>query len=75
VRLPENFLNSRKFESLVEGQFSYTLNPAAMHIFEAHQQAGQVLLQYGPPVLAGMNTYHVHRVFRMNLVLPCGIYQ
>jgi AraC family transcriptional regulator len=54
MRLPEHFLNNRKLESLVEHQSSFTLDHAAMHIFETHQQAEQVLLQFDQPVLASM---------------------
>ena len=54
MRLPEHFLNKRKLESLVENQSSFTLDHAAMHIFETHQQAEQVLLQFDQPVLASM---------------------
>lgn len=52
--LREYCLNNRRLESLVENQSSFTLDHAAMHIFETHQQAEQVLLQYDQPVLASM---------------------
>ncbi|APU70350.1 AraC family transcriptional regulator [Christiangramia flava] len=52
--LPESFYKNRKLENLVENQTSYTLNNAALHIFETHQQAERVLLQFDQPVLASM---------------------
>ena len=54
MQLPDEFLNSRKIESLVENQSSFTLDHAAMHIFETHAQAEQVLLKFDQPVLASM---------------------
>ncbi|WP_260443395.1 AraC family transcriptional regulator [Gramella sp. Hel_I_59] len=41
-------------QSLVENQTSYTLNNAALHIFETHAQAEKVILEFGQPVLASM---------------------
>ncbi len=41
-------------ETLVENQTSYTLENAAMHVFETHQAAERVLLQFDQPVLASM---------------------
>ena len=52
--LSESFYKNRKLENLVENQTSFTLNNAAMHIFETHQQASSVLLQFDKPVLASM---------------------
>jgi len=54
MRLPPKFLEHRKLETLVENQSSYTLDHAAMHIFETHQQAERVLLKFDQPVLASM---------------------
>jgi len=54
MRLPEHFYTERKLENLVENQTSYTLESAAMHIFETHKQADKVLLQFDQPVLASM---------------------
>ena len=54
MKLPPHFLRNRKLETLVENQSSYTLDHAAMHIFETHQQAERVLLQFDQPVLASM---------------------
>ena len=39
---------------MVENQTSYTMNHAAMHVFETHQTAESVLLQFDQPVLASM---------------------
>ena len=41
-------------ETLVENQTSYTMNNAAMHVFETHQKAEKVLLKFDQPVLASM---------------------
>ncbi|MGB3144028.1 MAG: AraC family transcriptional regulator [Maribacter sp.] len=41
-------------ETLVENQTSYTMNNAAMHVFETHQQAEKVFLKFDQPVLASM---------------------
>jgi AraC-like DNA-binding protein len=54
MRLPDKFFRNRRLETLVENQTSYTLNHAALHVFETHQQAEQVLLQFAQPVLASM---------------------
>ncbi|MEH6407968.1 MAG: AraC family transcriptional regulator [Leeuwenhoekiella sp.] len=54
MRLPEHFFKERKLQNLVENQTSYTLNNAALHIFETHEQAERVLLQFDQPVLASM---------------------
>lgn len=54
MQLPQDFLTNRKLETLVENQSSYTLDSAAMHIFETHQQAERVLLKFDQPVLASM---------------------
>ncbi|WP_233268630.1 AraC family transcriptional regulator [Cellulophaga sp. L1A9] len=54
IALSDKFLKGRKLESLVENQTSYTLRNAAMHIFETHKQANEVLLKFEQPVLASM---------------------
>ena len=54
MQLSESFYKNRKLENLVENQTSYTLNNAAMHVFETHQQAERVLLRFDKPVLASM---------------------
>lgn len=52
--LSDKFYSGRKLQTLVENQTSYTLNNAAMHIFETHQTADRILLQFDQPVLASM---------------------
>lgn len=54
MELSRDFYANRKLENLVENQTSYTLNNAALHIFETHEQAESVLLQFDKPVLASM---------------------
>lgn len=54
MQLPENLLKHRKLQTLVENQTTYTLDHAALHVFETHQRAEQVLLQFDQPVLASM---------------------
>lgn len=56
MNLPNQFLAQRKLETLVENQTSYTLDQAALHVFETHQNADKVLLQFDQPVLASMIT-------------------
>ena len=52
--LPDTFYKDRKLETLVENKTSYTLNQAEVHVYETHQQAERVLLQFDYPVLASM---------------------
>ena len=54
MQLPNQFFSGRKLETLVENQTSYTLNRATLHVFETHQSAERVLLQFDQPVLASM---------------------
>ncbi|TQI70567.1 AraC-like DNA-binding protein [Gramella sp. Hel_I_59] len=54
MELSNKFFRNRKLQSLVENQTSYTLNNAALHIFETHAQAEKVILEFGQPVLASM---------------------
>ncbi|MFD2101367.1 AraC family transcriptional regulator [Flagellimonas iocasae] len=54
MQLSEKFFKERKLQNLVENQTSYTLNNAAMHVFETHLQADRVMLQFDQPVLASM---------------------
>lgn len=54
IQLSKNFIKERRLETLVENQTSYTLNHAAMHVFETHEQAQSVLLKFEQPVLASM---------------------
>jgi len=52
--LPNNFLKGRRLETLVENQTTYSLSNAEMHVFETHQEAERVLLQFHHAVLASM---------------------
>ncbi|WP_428656106.1 AraC family transcriptional regulator [Runella sp.] len=45
---------NRRLENLVENRTIHTLNNAELNIFETHQKATQVLLQFSEPVLASM---------------------
>lgn len=54
IQLSKDFFKERRLETLVENQTSYTMNSAAMHVFETHQQAQNVLLKFEQPVLASM---------------------
>ncbi|RKQ49048.1 AraC family transcriptional regulator [Roseivirga pacifica] len=54
MELSQSFYNSRRLESLVENQTTYAMDQAEMHVFETHQEANQVLLQFHEPVLASM---------------------
>ena len=54
MELSNKFFRNRKLQSLVENQTSYTLNNAALHIFETHAQAEKVILEFDQPVLASM---------------------
>ena len=54
MQLPEHFFKKRKLQNLVENQTSYTLNNAALHVFETHEQAERVFLQFDQPVMASM---------------------
>lgn len=54
LQVSQKFLNERRLETLVENQTSYTMNNAALHVFETHKQAERVLLKFDQPVLASM---------------------
>ncbi|MAT90183.1 MAG: AraC family transcriptional regulator [Flavobacteriaceae bacterium] len=54
MELSPSFFQNRTLQQLVENQTSYTLSHAAMHVFETHEQAEKVLLQFDQPVLASM---------------------
>lgn len=56
MHLPANFFSNRQLDTLVENKTSYALKQAEMHIYETHQVAEQVLLQFEAPVLASMLT-------------------
>lgn len=51
---PKSIVKNRRLETLVENQTSFTLNSAALHIFETHQRAEQILLKFREPVMASM---------------------
>jgi len=54
MELSDKFFQERKLQNHVENQTSYTLENAAMHVFETHLQAEKVLLKFDEPVLASM---------------------
>jgi AraC-like DNA-binding protein len=54
MELSDRFYKERKLQTLVENQTTYTVNNAEMHVFETHQEADRVLLQFDQPVLASM---------------------
>lgn len=54
MNLPNSFYEQRKLENFVENKTSFTLKNAALHVFETHQEAEKVLLQFHQPVLASM---------------------
>ncbi len=80
MELPKHFFEGRRLETLVENQTSYSVNNAEMHIFETHQEAEKVLLQFHEPVLASMIEgkkvmhLHGHQAFSFlpgeSLILP-----
>lgn len=47
-------LQPHSLQSLVENQTTFTLENAALHLFETHVEANLVALQFGNPVLASM---------------------
>jgi AraC family transcriptional regulator len=53
-QLTNSLLKGRKLQTLVENQTTFTVNNAALHVFETHQQAERVLLEFDQPVLASM---------------------
>lgn len=54
LNLNASHQENRKLMSLVENRTIHTLNNAELNIFETHQQATQVLLQFSEPILASM---------------------
>lgn len=80
MNLSKAFFEGRRLETLVENKTSYTLQHAEMHVFETHQQAERVLLQFDQPVLAtmlvGKKVMHLneHKPFEFlpgeSLILP-----
>ena len=54
VELNPLHYQNRRLETLVENRTLHTLNNAELNIFETHQKAAQVMLQFSEPVLASM---------------------
>ncbi|MCU0341717.1 MAG: AraC family transcriptional regulator [Spirosomaceae bacterium] len=54
IELNASHYQQRRLESLVENRTIHTLNNAELNVFETHQRASQVLLQFSEPVLASM---------------------
>ena len=54
MTLPQNYRKGRPMETLVENKTTYTLEVAEINIFETHQVAEQVWLNFDQPVLASM---------------------
>lgn len=54
VELNPLHYQNRRLETLVENRTLHTLNNAELNIFETHQKAAQVMLQFREPVLASM---------------------
>lgn len=54
MMLSDKFFQDRKLQTLVENQTTYTVEKAELHVFETHQEADRVLLQFDQPVLASM---------------------
>ncbi|MEM9723621.1 MAG: AraC family transcriptional regulator, partial [Bacteroidota bacterium] len=52
--LPDSFFKGRTLDTLVENKTSHTFNQAEVHVYETHQKAEKVLLQFEYPVLASM---------------------
>lgn len=82
MQLPDRFLRTRRLQSLVENQTSYSLKSAEMHIFETHQKAQRVMLEFNQPVLASMiegkKVMHLQKMQSFDflpgesLILPAG---
>lgn len=80
MELPDHFYTGRRLETLVENQTTYAVSNAEMHIFETHEQADKILLQFHEPVLASMIQgkkvmhLHGHQAFSFlpgeSLILP-----
>jgi len=56
MKLPANYRNGKKLETLVEDRTTFQLERAEVHLFETHTVAEQVLLGFREPVLASMLT-------------------
>ena len=54
MQLSEKYFRGRTLQTMVENQTTFAVEDAEMHIFETHQHAENVLLQFHTPVLASM---------------------
>lgn len=54
MELPSRFFKQRKLQTHVEQRSAYTLEHSELNVFETHQKAEAVKLQFGTPVLASM---------------------
>lgn len=54
MHLPDHFFANRKLDQLVENKTSYAVNNAELNIYETHDFAERVMLQFSQPVLASM---------------------
>jgi len=55
-KLLHHHKNLRKLTTLVENKTTYVANHAELHIFETHQAAEKVALEFGFPIIASMLT-------------------
>lgn len=82
MELPPHFFNGRKLDTLVENKTTYAVERAELHIFETHQTAEKILLQFNQSVVASMikgkKVMHLrnHRSFNFmpgeSLILPAN---
>lgn len=54
MELPSRFFQQRKLDTHVEHRSSFTLRDAELNVFETHQKAESIKLQFSTPVLASM---------------------
>lgn len=54
MKLPNDFYATRKLDRLVENKTSFSVSNAELNIYETHQNAEKVCLQFSQPVLASM---------------------
>lgn len=54
MNLPLNYRKGKQLETLVENRTKYSLRDAELNIFETHQHAEKVLLDFSQPTLASM---------------------
>jgi AraC-like DNA-binding protein len=53
--MPENYIQAgRRLETLVENRTHYAMESAALNVYETHQYAERIALQFKQPVLASM---------------------